>query len=91
VPGDRNDFMQLAPTHYTVQVARSGSLDALAAPEGLSPCYIIEVGEPSQRQMLLLCGDHADAASARATAAAAGVSGWPRRIGPLQEEARRID
>jgi hypothetical protein len=91
MPGDRNDFLRLAPTRYTIQVARATTRDALQPPPGMQPCHIVELGAPPQRQYLLLCGDHADATSARTATIAAGVAGWPRRIGPLQDEVRRID
>jgi hypothetical protein len=73
-----------------VQVARAATMDALPVPAGLAPCFAVAI-DAVQRQFLLLCGEHADAAGARAAAAAAGVAGWPRRIGPLQDEVRRLD
>jgi hypothetical protein len=98
---DSAAFLQLDPTRFTLQLARTTSrADAQmqGAQLGLdrvdAALFALPVEVAGSTQWLLLWSDFADADSARAAWQSAPTSGarpaaYPRRIGPLQTEARR--
>jgi septal ring-binding cell division protein DamX len=92
------DFLRLDPARFTVQLARANSadgFDTLLARLDVSTTatYRVAMGNAGSTTWVLLWGDYADIDSARQAARALPVElvrgAWPRKIGPLQDEARR--
>ena len=98
---DSAAFLQLEPTRFTLQLARTASradAQVLAAQLGLdgadAALFALPIEIAGRTQWLVLWSHFADAAAARAAWQAASTAGarpaaYPRRIGPLQAEARR--
>jgi len=92
------EFMSLPGDHFVVEMAHAASkseLDAVKSsthvPNG--ELYAVHLRQNGADAWLLLWGsfDSLEAArSARNTISASAAPGWPRRIAPLQAEARRV-
>jgi septal ring-binding cell division protein DamX len=92
------DFLALDPSRFTVQLARASAPDGfdvlLARLEVSSAAtYRVAMGQGAATTWVLLWGDYADIDTARQAARALPADlvrgAWPRKIGPLQDEARR--
>ncbi len=89
--------MSLPGDHFVVEMARASSkseLDAVKSSTHVSTgeLYEVHLRQNGADSWLLLWGsfDTIDAArAARNTISAGATPGWPRRIAPLQAEARR--
>lgn len=94
VPAE-HDFLALPAAEYVIELAHADSTAGLgtAAHPAHGEVYELHLSQNGSESWLLLWGPFADLPSARAARdelAAQGVTpGWPRRIGPLQTEARR--
>jgi len=93
------DFLALPATQYVIELAHADSaagLDAArsAAHPAHGEVYELHLSQNGNDAWLLLWGPFADLPAARAArdelAAQGATPGWPRRIGPLQTEARRV-
>jgi hypothetical protein len=93
-----DDFLALPATQYVIELAHADSaagLDAAraAAPPAHGEVYELHLSQNGSESWLRLWGPFADLQAARAArdeiAAQGATPGWPRRIGPLQTEARR--
>jgi hypothetical protein len=90
-----HDFLALPAAEYVIELAHADSPAGLgAAPHPAhGEVYELLLSQNGSESWLLLWGPFADLPSARAArdelAAQGATPGWPRRIGPLQTEARR--
>lgn len=90
--GSESDFLQLAPQHYVIELARSAShAPGAGCPSGERGYSLYSPREDADA-WLLVCGPYDSLAAAReareAMLAQGANPGWPRRIGPLQSEIR---
>jgi hypothetical protein len=94
-----HDFLALPATQYVIELAHADSpagLDAArtAAHPAHGEVYELHLSQNGNASWLLLWGPFADLPAARAArdelAAQGATPGWPRRIGPLQTEAQRV-
>jgi septal ring-binding cell division protein DamX len=92
------DFLALDAARFTVQLARSSSpegFDTLLTRLNVSSAvtYRVAIDQNGNTTWVLLWGDYPDIESARQAARALPAElvrgAWPRKIGPLQDEARR--
>jgi len=91
-------FLALAADQYVIELAHAGNeteIDAAGARPTRGDVYKLHLRQNGADVWLLVCGSFDDVSAARSAraeiAAAATVTpGWPRRIGPLQAEVRRI-
>ena len=94
------DFMELAGDHFVIELAHAprqvdlaASRDAMKVPRG--DLYEVHLRQNGADAWLLLWGtfDTIEAARSARSELAQGTSttvGWPRRVAPLQAEARRV-
>lgn len=94
------DFLALPAAQYVIELAHADSaagIDAArtAAHPAHGEVYELHLSQNGNESWLLLWGPFADLQAARAArdelAAQGATPGWPRRIGPLQSEARHAD
>jgi len=89
-------FVGLSGEQYVIELAHAASEAGLAAPPPLprGEVYKLHLQQNGADVWLLLWGSFDDVSAARAAraelaASAAQTPGWPRRVAPLQAEARR--
>jgi len=89
-------FLGLSGEQYVIELAHAASEAGLAAPPPLprGEVYKLHLQQNGADVWLLLWGSFDDVSAARAAraelaASAAQTPGWPRRVAPLQAEARR--
>lgn len=92
---DASELLSLRPDAYTVQLAAARSFQGFvsfrqALGVAVEDTFVVRVRRNGEDWWLMLWRDFADLASARAAAASLPDSGrfWPRRLAPLQAEAR---
>jgi hypothetical protein len=88
------DFLALPADQYVLELDHSDHAVEFAAPAvRRGQVYKLHLRQNGSERWLLLWGAFGDVESARAAqgevAAQGTAPGWPRRIGPLQAEARR--
>lgn len=91
-PARGTDFLALPPEAWAIQLA-AGAGEALRVPEGLPAerAYLVPLAGAAQVLVLAPYRSLEEArAEASALSARMGRPVWPRRIGPLQSEARRV-
>jgi hypothetical protein len=91
-PARGTDFFALPPEGWAIQLA-AGAGEALRVPEGLPAerAYLVPVAGAAQVLVLAPYRSLEEArAEASALSARMGRPVWPRRIGPLQSEARWV-
>lgn len=95
-PGDASDFLALPASGYVIELAHGQARADITATSQPSreKVYALHLRQNDNEEWLLLWGPFADLDSARAAreelVAQGTTPGWPRRIGPLQAEARRL-
>jgi hypothetical protein len=94
-----HDFLALPATQYVIELAHAdiaAGLDAARATAhpAHGDVYELHLSQNGNESWLLLWGPFTDLQAARAArdelAAQGATPGWPRRIGPLQTEVRRV-
>jgi hypothetical protein len=94
-----HDFLALPAAEYVIELAHADSAAGLgvantAAHPAHGEVYELHLSQNGNESWLLLWGPFADLTAARTArdelAAQGATPGWPRRIGPLQAEIRRV-
>ncbi|MBU6200277.1 MAG: hypothetical protein KGP08_11555 [Xanthomonadaceae bacterium] len=88
------DFLALPADAYVIELAQAPSESGLvSANPPLAKVYKVHLRQNGADVWLLVCGPYQNLQAARAArgelAAQGTTPGWPRRVGPLQTEARR--
>ena len=89
------DFLALPADAYVIELAHAATATDLAAPNpACGKVYKLHLHQNGADIWLLVCGPYENLQAARAArgelAAQGAPAGWPRRVGPLQTEVRRL-
>ena len=89
------DFLALPADAYVIELAHAATATDLAAPNpACGKVYKLHLHQNGADIWLLVCGPYENLQAARAArgelAAQGATAGWPRRVGPLQTEVRRL-
>lgn len=89
------DFLALPADAYVIELAHAATATDLAAPNpACGKVYKLHLHQNGADVWLLVCGPYENLQAARAArgelAAQGATAGWPRRVGPLQTEVRRL-
>lgn len=94
-----SDFLTLPAAQYVIELAHADSAASLGAARAAAnpphgEVYELHLSQNGSESWLLLWGPFPDLTAARTArdelAAQGATPGWPRRIGPLQAEVRRV-